>query len=100
MFTSLDEVYYQRVIGVIEFQTSVEEDLWGSLLTDRCPECGQVPTGTDTQAHRMHEGFVIIACEGYWVMDPEKIGLGTGNWMDFRDNIEDFDLWKETGIDD
>lgn len=100
MFTDADEAYYQRVVGVIEFQKFIDEELWGNLLTERCPECGQVPTGLDIQLHRMHDGFIIVACEGYWVMDPEKIGLGTGNWMDFRDGINDIEYWKRTGIDE
>lgn len=97
-----DETYYQRIVGVMEYAATLDPQAPGAALlehlTERCPECDQVPTGDDVRLHRMHDGTVIIGCEGYFVIDPELVGMGTGSWMDFRDDIEDFDYWKETGL--
>lgn len=103
MFTDADEAYYQRVVGVMEYAATLDPQAPGAALlehlTERCPECSQVPTGLDQQVHRMHDGTVIIGCEGYWVIDPGLVGLATGNWMDFRDVINDMAYWQETGLD-
>lgn len=104
MFSHKDETYFNRIVGVIEYAKKLDPQAPGAAISDfttpRCPECGQVPTGRDTSLHRMHDEIVIIACEGYYVIDPELVGMGSGNWMDFRVDIEDFDFWKETGIND
>lgn len=62
----------------------------------KCPEC-------DTYAHRLMEAgdtahviikqriynnanrykdieYVVVGCEGYWVVDPVTLGLPRGNW--------------------
>lgn len=62
----------------------------------KCPEC-------DTYAHRMEDDqkdrhviivqrifnnnnkykdleYVVVGCEGYWVVDPKSLGLPRGNW--------------------
>lgn len=100
----LDHEYFTRIVGMIEYAKTLDPQAPGAALendlTERCPECDQVPTGYDTHYHKMHDGNVIIGCEGYYVIDPAKVGMGSGNWMDFRDNIEDLDFWKETGIHD
>lgn len=93
MFTDADEAYYQRMIGVLEF--TKDEEL---TVINRCPECGEVPEDQGIGLHRVYEGVVIIGCEGYWVFDPEMVGMGTGNWMDFRDDMEDLTMWLETGL--
>lgn len=56
-----------------------------------CPECGTVPqihesghlmmSTTDTDGG---PGFdaVIVACEGYWVVNPYRVGIDKPNWSD------------------
>lgn len=104
MFTNASEIYYQRIVGVMEYAATLDPQAPGAALendlTERCPECGQVPTGTDAYYHKMHDGNVIIGCEGYYVIDPGLVGLATGNWMDFRDGINNFETWQETGLND
>ena len=60
----------------------------GSWLTARCPECEEIPQGTraevvvvaeGTHAHVMMGGFVVLGCEGYWVINPAVLGLDTRN---------------------
>lgn len=105
MFTAQDETYYQRVVGMIEYTKKLDPQapacaIRDEHLTERCPECGQVPMGSDLDYHRMHDDNVIVACEGYYVVDPNLVGFDSPNWMDWKDNIEDVDFWKETGIND
>jgi hypothetical protein len=49
-----------------------------------CPECAQFPDESDYPHISDKEGNVLIGCEGYWTVDPGKIGLDRGNWDDYR----------------
>lgn len=65
-------------------------------LTTRCPECGSdfadldeayedtehiiVLTTSDTTA-------VVVACEGYFVIDPNLVGIDAPNWQNWIDNV-------------
>jgi hypothetical protein len=58
-----------------------------------CPECGDVPYTYDTDHLIVEVGdvpdapenimAVVVACEGYYTVDPAKLGLGDEhpNWM-------------------
>lgn len=64
-------------------------------LTTRCPECGSdfadldearedtdhiiIATTSDTTA-------VIVACEGYFVVNPNLVGIDSPGWSDWMDN--------------
>lgn len=64
-------------------------------LTVVCPECNEVletrfadgshivmdtPHIMDEDAG--YESFaLVVGCEGYWLIDPAKVGLPRGNWM-------------------
>jgi hypothetical protein len=60
-------------------------------MTNVCPECGdRVDLSNDAGDHVVfdtdpndRDGLVIIiACEGYWVIDPREVGIsGHDNWM-------------------
>jgi hypothetical protein len=54
-----------------------------------CPECRQdaedirhdadhIVIGQKIEAETLY--YVIIGCEGYWTVDPKKVGLKRGNW--------------------
>lgn len=54
--------------------------------TDRCPECNKLITYFETGDHVVIETddstvAVVIACEGYWCIDPVLVGLPRGQWM-------------------
>lgn len=57
-----------------------------SQLTSVCPECGDQMVIGATDEHVVmidseETEFVLIACEGYWVMDPRIIGWDRENWQ-------------------
>jgi hypothetical protein len=59
--------------------------------TEACPECGFGPTGgglviteNGQAAHVMVRGYVVLGCEGYFVVDPAALGLDRGEWDDWR----------------
>lgn len=52
-------------------------------LGRECPECEQECIQEfDSQDHVMHAGFVLIACEGYYVIDPNLLGFDAPRWSD------------------
>jgi hypothetical protein len=52
-------------------------------LTATCTECGARPSAHD-DAHVVIDGFVVIGCEGYWLVDPNALGIARPNWTDAR----------------
>jgi hypothetical protein len=57
-------------------------------LTNVCPECDQKITRWENDGHAaVDTNFgpepvrIIIACEGYWMVDPTRVGLDRGDWM-------------------
>jgi hypothetical protein len=60
-------------------------------LTTRCPECDVIPTPClvcDSDecdgagvAHGMVGEYVVIGCEGYYVVDPNLVGIDSPNWQ-------------------
>lgn len=57
--------------------------LW---LTAICTECGHEPIaeGTESQ-HGMLDEFVLIGCEGYWLINPNAVGIYNPHWSDWAD---------------
>lgn len=55
-------------------------------LTDTCPECGETVDGWNTDhilgVDREENVYVIIGCEGYWVIDPKYAMMDNTNWSD------------------
>lgn len=56
-----------------------------------CPECQvTVPRKEDDpEFYRIHKTyetewdiFVLIGCEGYWVINPNLLGIDAPNWFD------------------
>jgi hypothetical protein len=63
--------------------------------TTICPECGDIPTpdrlgglsGTSPYTHILDDdGYVLIGCEGYFVINPAVLGI-TSNWSDWTEEI-------------
>jgi hypothetical protein len=62
--------------------------------TTICPECGEIPTqnrmgglnGDMPYTHILDaDGFVLIGCEGYWVINPNVINTYSPNWHDWHE---------------
>lgn len=46
-----------------------------------CPECGKAPGEAGTAGeHRMVDGYVVVGCEGYFVVDPNSVGIYSPGW--------------------
>ncbi len=49
-------------------------------LFNDCPECECEPSD-DSDWHEVYAGFVLIGCEGYWVINPNILpGFSSPNW--------------------
>lgn len=83
--------YILAVAGALEDGERIDPE----AMTDRCPECGEVQTLLDCRDHVVmrrsnvegqYEVFVVIGCEGYWVLDPKPLGVPGDNstWQDWR----------------
>lgn len=57
------------------------EESHPEALRKKCPECAEVvDEALDPATHTVMDGYVIVGCEGYFVVDPELVGLPRGNW--------------------
>lgn len=59
-------------------------------LTYECPECEDSFSATDSYSafaaeHATIGSFVIVGCEGAWVVNPNAVGIPTENWQDWTD---------------
>lgn len=57
--------------------------------TGVCPECGTRPGPTEPDPdrfaeHAMIRETVVIGCEGYWVINPNAVGIDSPNWHDWN----------------
>jgi hypothetical protein len=70
-------------------------------LTPRCTECGQAVTDMTDHWQSLHiivNGYVIVACEWYWVVDPNIVGIA-GTWCDWAEGMSEEAKrnWIDTG---
>ena len=56
-------------------------------LTKVCPECGETPETNSDSDHAMVLCFVAIACEGYYVVNPNLVGFSRPNWSDWKEDL-------------
>jgi hypothetical protein len=49
-------------------------------LSPLCPECNQIPEPEDG-IHIVLGAAVVIGCEGYWVINPNVVGIAKPNWQ-------------------
>lgn len=59
-------------------------------ISNKCPECGDWLGYFNTGDHVVWDAstdkdtekvIVIIACEGYWIIDPNLVGIMSDTWM-------------------
>jgi hypothetical protein len=68
--------YVSAVRGAIaNDQTNVDR-----YLTNICPECAQVGIPGDGD-HHMVGPCVVVGCEGYFVVDPNLVGIAAPHWQ-------------------
>lgn len=57
-------------------------------LTPVCQECEVrvegYPFPDHVALHVTHAGYVLIGCEGYWQINPNRLGIESPNWQDWR----------------
>ena len=46
-----------------------------------CPECDQIPDPDDDDGHVVLGAVVVIACEGYLVINPNVVGIHRPTWQ-------------------
>ena len=51
--------------------------------TQRCPECGQKIDRPDGD-HIMSSGRVLVGCEGFFVINPNVLGILNPDWKDWH----------------
>ena len=96
-FTSLEEL-----LRYVDAETAeIDKPALRSYLTPRCTECGMRVGGMTTEEALRHiivKGNVIVACEWYWVVDPNAVGI-QDTWCDWAEEMtpEDKARWIETG---
>ncbi len=49
------------------------------VLRQSCPSCGA--DHPDPATHVILDGEVILACDGYRVIDPNWVGISTPGWV-------------------
>lgn len=82
---------------LVALNSAIEEDrVPKKYLTDTCPECGQQIGYFDNEEHivisppkKDNDVILAIACEGYWVVNPNEIGLPRTWWQDWTKLPED-----------
>jgi len=45
-----------------------------------CPECDELPPPEDG-VHTVLGATVVVGCEGYWVINPNVVGIPNPNWQ-------------------
>lgn len=47
-------------------------------IDTRCPECESPDDGNGL--HATYRGFILVGCEGYWVINPNLLGFDKPLW--------------------
>jgi hypothetical protein len=57
-------------------------------LTSVCTECDTHVAPSDPDGHVMVGSSVVVGCEGYWLVDPNAVGISMPHWDDWRKAVE------------
>lgn len=63
-------------------------------LTNRCSECGEVVNIFATHHVVVADGqdgtgaYVVIGCEGYWLINPNVVGVKNIDWQDWTKPVD------------
>ncbi|MFC8428574.1 hypothetical protein [Streptomyces sp. NPDC057253] len=58
-----------------------------SYLTSVCTECDTHIPPCDPDGHVMAGSAVVVGCEGYWLIDPNVVGIEAPHWQDWREPV-------------
>lgn len=70
------------------------------VMTNECPECGEALGFFNTDGHIVYDAstdddaervIIIVACEGYWMIDPNLVGIVSKGWMSADEQTVTFD---------
>jgi hypothetical protein len=50
-----------------------------------CPECDYDLDPNDPEDHVVIGSMVVIGCQGYWIVNPNVVGIEKPNWCDWTD---------------
>lgn len=86
--------YLTRVVNALDTNTLHPD----ARRTRECPECDEPVSGFGDDNHliwvrdrhgRNSEVVLIVACEEYWVIDPNLVGIDKPTWMHPEDHVSD-----------
>lgn len=88
----------QLVVYLFKVQQKVSRGEYVPALM-RCPECGETTDQFSYEAQDRHVviqqtirnktlEYVVVGCEGYFTIDPKKLGLPRGHWQPVWDVIK------------
>lgn len=91
--------YLTRVVNALDTNTLHPD----ARRTDVCPECEEQVRFVHDSSHvvwtrspkyvkpnALTEIILIVACEGYWVIDPNLVGIDSPNWIHPDDHLPDY----------
>ncbi|MFK0015704.1 hypothetical protein [Streptomyces sp. NPDC091027] len=64
---------------------SAPVDVIAPYMRVDCPECDFDVSWNDNEDHVVVGSAVVIGCEGYYVVDPNVVGVPTPDWCDWRE---------------
>lgn len=76
----------KRYIDAAKRELAIDNPRVLKWATNVCPECGEeIISDDDTdEFHILFWGNVLIGCEGYWVIDPNELGIDSPNWNPWK----------------
>jgi hypothetical protein len=76
-------------IDNLSVMTHIVDGKYTGPFTNTCPECGDhVDDITDTEHVVVtltgDVTAIVVGCEGYFVIDPNLVGIDSDTWQDWR----------------
>jgi hypothetical protein len=72
------------LVYIMKATQALSEVRSGIKRTMKCPTCDKLIGRADGK-HVVYMGFVVITCNGYWVIDPNKLGIERPKWQPASD---------------
>lgn len=67
------------LVYMMKAQQALSESRKDIRRSMKCPSCDKLVGRADGR-HVLYMGYVVISCNGYWVVDPNKLGFERPNW--------------------
>ncbi|WP_063729021.1 hypothetical protein [Streptomyces sp. RTd22] len=75
----------------LEYLDAVRQTPLGRIepyLSSVCRDCDGQVDSSNLAGHVMIGSHVVICCEGYFMVDPNVVGIPSPNWSDWREKAE------------